>query len=139
MTKDTYDKINAYCTEKYDGVLIQPERDYILRKFLDSYYEAIEKYKETNQTEPTEAEEQTIVNSLLNESTLLSYVDSAKGYYEKFVGNIENDLRKKQDRPAFWKNICGSILANLIYSIILIIIFFVAKDQIATWLIQLGS
>lgn len=139
MNKATYDKINEYCTEKYDGVLIQPERDYVLRKFLDSYYEAIDTHKRVNNAEPTAAEEQTIINSLLNESTLLSYVDSAKGYYEKFVNNIENDFKKKQDKPAFWKSVGGSILANLIYSIILIIIFFVAKDQIATWLIQLGS
>lgn len=139
MDKFTYDKINEYCTEKYQGVLIQPERDYVLRKFLDSYYEAIDKYKENNNLEPTVLEEQTIINSLLNESTLLSYVDSAKGYYEKFTSKLENDFKKRQEKPAFWKSVGSSILANLIYSIILIIIFIVGKDQITTWLIQLGG
>lgn len=139
MDKSTYDKINDYCTSKYNGVLVQPERDFVLRKFLDSYYEAIEKYKEVHHSNPTLTEEQTIINSLLNESTLLSYIDSAKSYYEKFKNNIESDFKKTQDKPAFWKSVATSILANLIYSIILIIIFWVAKDQIATWLAQLGT
>lgn len=139
MNKTTYDKINEYCTTKYEGVLVQAERDFVLRKFLDSYYEAVDKYKELHKSEPSQTEEQTIINSLLIESTLLSYIDSAKNYYEKFRTNIESDFKKKQDKPIFWKSVATNILANLIYSIILIIFFFVAKDQIATWLIQLGS
>lgn len=139
MKKDTYDIINNYCTSKYKGVLIQPERDYVLRKFLDSYYESIDRFTETHKCPPTSEEEQTIIDSLLNESTLLSYIESSKNYYEKFRYNIENDVKKKMDKPAFLKNILTSILANLIYSVILIILFFVAKDQITTWLTQLTS
>lgn len=139
MDKSTYDKINEYCTSKYSGMLVQPERDFVLRKFLESYYEAVDRYKDTHKSDPSPAEEQTIISSLLNESTLLSYIDSAKNYYEKFKNNIENDFKKTQDKPAFWKGVATSILANLIYSIILIIIFWVAKDQISTWLAQLGT
>ncbi len=139
MKKDTYDIINNYCTSKYKGVLIQPERDYVLRKFLDSYYESIDRFTETHKCPPTSEEEQTIIDSLLNESTLLSYIESSKNYYEKFRYNIENDVKKKMDKPAFLKNILTGILANLIYSVILIILFFVAKDQITTWLTQLTS
>jgi hypothetical protein len=139
MKKDTYDIINNYCTSKYKGVLIQPERDYVLRKFLDSYYESIDRFTETHKCPPTSEEEQTIIDSLLNESTLLSYIETSKNYYEKFRYNIENDVKKKMDKPAFLKNILTSILANLIYSVILIILFFVAKDQITTWLTQLTS
>lgn len=139
MDKITYNKINEYCTTRYGRVLDQPERDYILRKFLESYYEAVDRYKEVHHSEPSPIEEKTIINSLLNESTLLSYSDSAKSYYEKFKNDIENNFKKKQDKATFGKNVATSILANLIYSIILIIIFFVANDQIATWLIQLSS
>lgn len=138
MNKDTYDKINKYCMEKCNGNLTQPEKDYVLRKFFDSYYEAVEKYKEAHHAEPNIVEEQTIINSLLNESTILSYIDSAKAYYEKIVSSIESTVKKKQDKRAFWKNIGQNILANLIYAIISIVVFFVAKDQITTWLIQLG-
>ena len=139
MDKLTYDKINEYCTSKYSGVLVQAERDYVLRKFLDSYYEAVKKYEEIHHATPSPQEEQTIINSLLNDSTLLSYADSAKNYYEQFKGNIVNDYVKTQRSPKFWRNVLTSILANFIYSLILIIIFLVANDQISTWLAQLAQ
>ncbi len=138
MNKSTYDKINEFCTEKTDGVLIQAERDYVLRKFLDSYYAAISTYFESHNSYPSTKDEQTIVDSLLNKDNLTNYVDSAKIYYDKFKNNIENEFRKKQDKPAFWKSVFISIFANLIYSLILFIVFLVAKDQIATWLMQLN-
>lgn len=139
MEKITYEKINDYCTSKYKGILVQAERDYVLRKFLDSYYEALDKYKENNGVEADNSQKQTIVSSLLNDSTLLSYIDSAKSYYEKFTNNLESEFKKTQDKPIFWKNVGISVLANFIYSIILIVVFFVAKDQIANWLMQLGK
>lgn len=139
MDKIIYDKINEYCNKKLGRVLVQAERDYILRKFLDSYYEAVEKYIEVNNSDPTDEGKRTILNSLLNDSTLLSYSDSAKGYYEEIRRNIENEFQKRQGKPTFLVGVATSIVANLAYSIILLIIFFIAKDQIAVWLIQLGS
>lgn len=139
MDKITYDKINEYCNKKIGRILVQAERDYILRKFLDSYYEAVDKYKEVHNSDPTDEEKKTILNSLLNDSTLLSYGDSAKSYYEEIRRNIENELQKKQGGPVFFKSFVTSILANLAYSIIIIIIFVIAKDQIAVWLLQLYS
>ena len=138
MDKTAYDRINEYCTSKSDGVLVQAERDYVLRKFLESYYAAIERYKKEHNTDPPAEEEKTIINSLLNDTTMRSFIDSAKIYYDKYKTNIENDLQKRLDKTGFWKSVGSSILANLLYSIILIIIFFVAKDQIGTWLTQLG-
>lgn len=137
INKSAYELINDYCTTKYEGVITQIERDFVLRKFLDSYFETVEKFKEDNGQEPNESEQQTIINSLLNENTLLSYVDSAKNYYDRFKDGVENEIKKKQNKSSFWKSVLGSVLANLIYSIILIIVFYVAKDQISSWLTQI--
>lgn len=139
MNKSTYDKINEYCTTRYEGVLVQAERDFILRRFLDSYYQAIETHTQEHNAVPTEAEEQMIVNSLLNDSTMQSYIDSAKVYFRDLSTNIENDYKRRQNAPSFWVNVGISIVANIIYSLFLIIIFIVAKDQITSWLSQLTS
>lgn len=139
MDKSAYDRINEFCTSQKDIVLLQPERDYVLRKFLDSYYTAMENHKTQTGNEPTQEEIQTILTSLLNKNTLSSYVDSANKYYKDFIENKENDFKKQHNRSSFWKNVLGSVLANLLYSIILIIIFYVAKDQISSWLTQLWN
>lgn len=137
MDKSTYDAINKYCTSKYNGFLVQAEKDYILRKFLDSYYESLKKFAETNGTEADEQQKKTIATSLLSDSNLDSYIDSAKNYYQQWTSNIESDFQKKQQKGSFWKDVGINILANTFYSIILIILFWVAKDQITNWLTQL--
>lgn len=140
MDKAAYDYINDYCSNKYPGVLLTTERDFVLRKFLDSYFAAIDSFKEQHKgNEPTQDEEKTIISSLMNDNTMNSYIDSAKSYYEKYKTSIENEYRKKLDFPNFWKNIGINILSNLLYSAILIVVFLIAKDQIATWLASLAG
>jgi hypothetical protein len=117
--------------------LVQAEKDYILRKFLDSYYESLKKFAETNGVEADEQQKKTIVTSLLSDSNLDSYIDSAKNYYQQWTSNLELDFQKKQQKGSFWKDMGINILANVFYSIILIVLFWVAKDQITSWLTQL--
>lgn len=138
MEKATYDQIMDYCTNKYGKFLIQPEKDYVLRQFMDSYFQVLDNYKkENNGTEPNENQKKTMISSLLNDATLHSYADSAQSYYQKFTANIESEYAKKIGGFSFLKNMGANILANFLYSIILILVFWVAKDQIATWLSQL--
>lgn len=138
MEKSTYDYINNYCTEKYDGILVQAERDYVLRKFLDSYYSSIQTFINDNGgRNPTDAEEKALISSLMNNNTMNSFIDSAKAYYTEYKAEIENDYQKKVDKPAFWKNVGSSVLGSFIYSILLAIIFWVGKDQIGAWLMSL--
>lgn len=139
MDKSAYDVINDFCENKYNDVLVPAERDYVIRKFFDSYAESIEKYKADHGEYPADEQETTIINSLLIDNNLKSYADSAKSNYEKLVNSIESDFKRKQNRSGFLKNVVSSVLASFIYSIILIVIFWVARDQISTWLMQLKS
>lgn len=139
MNKAAYDKINEYCSSRCKDVLAQAERDYVLRQFMDSYFQALQRFCEEHNTAPSPDDEQNILNSLLNDSTLHSYVISAQKSYGDFKAEIEKDYAKKTKPASFWASIGTSIFANLLYSIILILIFWVAKDQIATWLTQLAQ
>lgn len=139
MNKATYDKINEYCSSQCKDVLAQAERDYVLRQFMDSYFQALQRYRDDHKTEPSSVDEQNILNSLLNDSTLHSYVISAQRSYEEYKARIEKDYARKTQPASFWGSVGTSLVANLCYSIILIIVFWVAKDQIATWLTQLAQ
>ena len=140
MDKTTYDYIINYCSIKYKGILGTTERDFVLRKFLDSYYEALKSFEENNPgKKPTEIEEQTIMSSLMNDNTMNSFIDSAKSFYADYRASVENEYQRKLEKPIFWKNVWTSVIANFIYSAILIVVFLIAKDQIATWLFSLGK
>ncbi|MBR3998230.1 MAG: hypothetical protein IKI93_07795 [Clostridia bacterium] len=90
----TYNSINEYFATNNKGILTQVEKDYILRKFSDSYYEALEKYKSSNGSEADATQRQIIVSSLLSESNMNSYIDSAKTYYADLKNGIELELNK---------------------------------------------
>ena len=138
MNKVAYERINEYCSQ-CNEVLAQAERDYVLRQFMDGYFQAVQSFCEEHEKVPSPEDEQVILNSLLNDSTLHSYVISAQKSYEDFKSGIEKDYAKKSKPDSFWANVATNFVASLLYSIFLILIFWVAKDQIATWLTQLAQ
>lgn len=138
MDKDTYDYIMEYCSQKYDHFLTQHEKDSVLRQFIQSYFQAIDVYKnEHAQTEPDEEQKKTMIKSLLSDNTLHGYADSSQIYYKNITDTIEAEYAKKLGKQSFWKSVFASILANLLYAISLIALFWVAHDQITSWLTQL--
>ena len=93
MDKSTYDAINKYCTSKYNGFLVQAEKDYILRKFLDSYYESLKKFAETNGTEADEQQKKTIANtSPFHIFSSLALLRSSPRSKSSSIGVQEEDL-----------------------------------------------
>ena len=139
MTQDVYNRIIEYCTTKYDGVLVQVERDFVLRNFLDCYFAAIEEQTRINQKPLTKEQQETILNSLLTDSIMNDNITLAKKYYEDLQNTMKSDFEKQQNKVSILKEIAISIFSNFIYSIILIIVFWVAKDQLSSWLSQLIS
>ena len=63
----------------------------------------------------------------------------AKKYYEDLQNTMKADFEKQQNKVSILKEIAISIFSNFIYSIILIIVFWVAEDQLSSWLSQLIS
>lgn len=140
MDKDTYDKINEYCTTKYkEGRLTSVEKDYVLRKFLNNYYDAVDKHMKSNDDSIDDEQKQLIINTILTDNNMSMYIESAKRNYEEIRASIESDIKKKLGKSNFLTSIGASLLANVIYAVLLIFIFWVAQDQIQTWLITLTT
>ena len=138
MEKDTYDYIMDYCSQRYGPFMTQHEKDYVFRQFIESYFQAIDEHKkEHSGTEPDEDQKKTMMKPLLSDNTLHSYADSSRIYFNNLTATIEDEYAKKLGKASFWKNIWTNMLANFFYSILLIIMFYVAHDQIASWLSQL--
>lgn len=136
-TKAVYKYINDFCSN-YKGFLTQQECDYVLRKFFDSYTSAIHNFEISNPgKQPTQDDENTILNSLMNDDTMNSFIDSAKSNFAKYKAEIENDYQKRAATSSFGKSILIGVIANFAYSIILLIAFWLGKDLIAGWLSSL--
>lgn len=137
MDKSTFDRINTYCDQNHK--ITQTERDFVIRKFLESQLNAIEA-KEIQKGAPlTPKERSDIEDALLNNISLESTVIAAKSYYTSLEERFFSQFKKNTNSSTFWNSVWTNIAANIIYSIFLIIVFFVAKDQISSWLDSLKN
>jgi hypothetical protein len=75
--------------------------------------------------------------TLLSPGSLLAHIRSAE---EALKAQFEDDLkpiRRRDVNDSFWFAVATGIIANIIYSLVIIVMFVVAKDQIASWLSNL--
>lgn len=135
MDKRSLDEINKFCDKQKDTVS-QYERDFMWRRFSESYFAMREK-KEKGGNIIIQQELDTIIDTLLDEKSLENNLTTARGYYGKLESQFYDNFKKNTDKTSFIHSLGTSILANVIYSILLIFIFWIAKDQINTWLLSL--
>lgn len=135
MDKKSFDRINEFCN-KQDNTVSQWERDFMWRKFSEGYFSMLEK-KKAHKSSVTEKEVNTIIETLLDDNSLENNLVNARKYYNDLEKEICDGFSKNFNKGSFFASIGASILANIVYSIMLIIIFWIAKDQINTWLTQL--
>ena len=134
MDKFAFDKINHYCGN-YKKTVSQIERDYVIRKFSETYFSTVEEKKAANNVPSlTQQELEDIRNVMLNDGNLESIVISAGNYYEEIKGKFLSDYKKENRLKNFGVAVLTGITSNLIYSLVIIILFIVARDQISTWI-----
>lgn len=80
-----------------------------------------------------------IQTMLLTEASLLAHVRSAEDALSAQVENEVKRIRKELGTKSFGVSIISGVVGNIVYSLLLVIIFVLAKDQIATWLSSLAS
>jgi hypothetical protein len=88
--------------------------------------------------EPSEDEIKVIRQSLLTDESISGYVDTAdiilRETNEKLMKQYKNNISEFR---TFFISTSASTLGGFVYSLLLIAIFYVAKDQIKNWLLTL--
>ncbi|MDI6678829.1 MULTISPECIES: hypothetical protein [Bacillus cereus group] len=134
MDKPTFDQINNFC----DGHNIsQIERDFVIRKFSESFYNAVEKKETQKGSSLTSKEISDIREPLLNDVSLDNIIVAAKSYHSTVEERFFLQFQKNNGKSSFWNSVWVSIVANAIYSGVLIIGFILGKDLISGWLSSL--
>jgi len=133
MNKSSYDAIQKYCDNQKETITTN-ERDFIIRKFMESAFDAIEIHKINNKSEPSAKEIATIEQTLLVESNLESFVDSAKKFYLSTQQSLIVDYDKKFKRASIWRDVGIGVLSAFLYSLLLVLFYLIAQEHIAEWL-----
>lgn len=75
--------------------------------------------------------------TLLAPGSLVAHTRAAEEILKKqFEGDAEK-LHSKMRRESFWFAVFTGVVGNIIYSLLLIVLFVVAKDQLSSWMSSL--
>ena len=80
-----------------------------------------------------------IQTMLLTDASLLAHIRSAEDALSAQIENEIKRIRKELGIKSFGMSIVSGVVGNIVYSLLLVIIFILAKDQIATWLASLST
>lgn len=78
-----------------------------------------------------------IQKTLLSAGNLVAHVRSAEEILRKQFEDDLKPIKAQASRDTFWFAVLTGIVSNIIYSLLIIILFIVAKDQLSSWLSSL--
>ncbi|TOB47527.1 hypothetical protein CGK04_24200, partial [Vibrio parahaemolyticus] len=79
----------------------------------------------------------TVQMTLLSQGNLEAHVRTAEDMLKRQFQEQLKPIQAKSTRDSFWFAIISGIASNILYSLLLIVVFVVAKDQLGSWLSSL--
>ena len=123
--KTPFEVISDYCKAEEKNTVVRDLAYSIYRQ----QYESLTKDAGTNQTSID-----AIQKTLLSKGNLVAHVRSAEDVLKRQFQNDLKPIQSKATKDSFWLSVGSGIVSNILYSLLLIIIFVIAKDQLGTWL-----
>lgn len=132
---EDFQQISDYCTRAGKSLHV---RNHAFCLFVSALDNALKEHADRtgSPAKPKEAADKH--DALLTEDSILGFVTRAEHLVEKAASEIREPYKATIDSKQFWMSVWSSVLASFIYSIILLIVFWVAKDQIISWLQSLA-
>lgn len=137
MKEEGYMKDNAFVAiSKFceDNKLSKLHQRILLHKYYEDYYLLIEDYCKKENSNPSADTIKGFNSTLLNEMTLKTNIslanDEIRNYTEKEIAKV----KKNQSIKSFWFSVLSSIIGSFLFTILLLIIFTLAQNQVKSWI-----
>lgn len=128
MTKTPFEIITEYSQQQEKNSCIRDLAFSIYRQ----QFEALTKDHAMDQTSID-----AIQKTLLSVGNLVAHVRSAEEILRKQFEDDLKPIKAQAAKDSFWFSVITGIVSNIIYSLLIIILFIVAKDQLSSWLSNL--
>ncbi|WME84443.1 hypothetical protein [Stenotrophomonas maltophilia] len=76
---------------------------------------------------------------LLSEPNLISHIRTAEEAISAEVERNEAKIRREIALKGFGMSIVSGVVGNIAYSVLLLLVFFLARDQISSWLSSVAA
>lgn len=128
--------INKFCdSEKLDYFY----RYYLYHKFNSDLEEQIANHKKISKSEPSEETISTIKSTLISNSTLSTNVKLAVEQRKRILDKEIKQYRLRQNIKVFSLNVLSGVLASILFTLLIVVVFTLGENQIKSWLNDFNS
>ncbi|MDO3383010.1 hypothetical protein [Gilvimarinus algae] len=129
MSSSAFDAISKFCLDNDKDF---PVRNQAFAIYAQKLKEAIENHKQKN-GRITPAQESTIHNMMESESEIRGYVVAAERIISDIKETAIEPYKSSFNWKDYWISVSSSVLGAFFYSVLLVIMFVVAEEQIKSW------
>lgn len=120
-----YQTLTSYCKMQGKSLSI---RNHAFCSYVEAYSEAIA--RNPDNADVTSA-------ALLTAQAMEGYITRAEIFESELIEKAIKPIINKQSSESFIRSVMSSTIGSFVFSLLLVIVFFLAKDQIKSWLIAL--
>lgn len=124
-TKTPFEFISEYCNDQEKNTVVRDLAYSIYRQ----QFESLTKDANGDQTSIS-----AIQKTLLSRGNLVAHVRTAEDMLDRQFQSELKPIHSKAAKDSFWLSVGSGVVSNILYSLLLIIIFVIAKDQLSSWL-----
>ena len=128
---EAYQKITDFCNRRGKDPVI---RNHAFCIYIETLSQALESHK--NQT-PVRME--TTYTALLTDQAMEGYVSRAETLVDNITAAVVDPYIRKQTTKEFWMAVASSVVGSFLFALGLMVMFWLAKDQIRAWLQTLAE
>ncbi|WP_114819372.1 MULTISPECIES: hypothetical protein [Chryseobacterium] len=136
MEHEIFETIANFCNAKNYPLIYNR---ILLHKFYEDYKKVINDHTIKEGSDPTNDTLKGFKSTLLNDMTLTSNIKLAEDELKNYSKEEINKFERKQSTRAFWISVLSGVIASIIYTLLLIIFFYLGKNQLSSWLNDLNS
>lgn len=126
MSKETpFEVISEYCNSEDKNTVVRDLAYSIYRQ----QFEDLSKDANGDQTSID-----AIQKTLLSQGNLVAHVRTAEDMLSRQFQSELKPIQSKATKDSFWFSVGSGVVSNILYSLLLIIVFVIAKDQLSSWL-----
>ena len=134
MTASTaFQRIKALCKDEGQSEAIS----YIAHAIFQEHLENTIADRKAAGTNLTSNDEENIRETLLTKQSIANHMRLAEEVLREETEKATKPFKRKETFGTFGMSVLTNIVGNLIYALVVILLFIVAKDQIASWLTSL--
>lgn len=131
---EPYKKVSEFCDRA--GLSFQI-RNHAFCLFVATLEKALRDHEAKNRSPARPKEVTDKQDALLTEDCIKGYVSRAEAIVDTAAIELRAPYEKAFNAKQFWISVGASVLAGFLYSLLLILIFWIAHDQITSWLTSL--